>query len=127
MTLTNLSSATVNAQINFYNDDGAALTLPLSFPNSSMPSTSSSSTSLTIAANQSVEIQTASSSPSVNLGWADVTASGPLEGYGVFAEAQTTGVFRRYSAIGYAIASSLVLPYNNTNGSNTGRVPINTR
>ena len=121
MTLRNLSAATVNAQVDFYNNDGSPLTLPLSFPNSSTASTFSSSTSLSIPANESVEIQTLSSSVTLSVGWADVSASGPLEGYVVFGEGQTTGPSSEDTVpLDTRLLSSLVLPYDETNGSKTG-------
>jgi len=96
------------------------LTLPFTFPNPT-PSISSSSLSLTIAANQSVEIQTASSSSSLSVGWADLSASGPLEGYGVFAFNPLTGPSSQGTVtLDARLSSSLVLPYDNTNGSRTG-------
>src|SRR5207249_3913068 len=121
MTLRNLSAATVNAQVDFYNNDGSPLTLPLSFPNSSTASTFSSSTSLSIPANESVEIQTLSSSVTLSVGWADVSASGPLERYVVFGEGQTTGPSSEDTVpLDTRLLSSLVLPYDETNGSKTG-------
>jgi hypothetical protein len=122
MTLTNLSASTVNAQINFYNDNGSPLMLPLGFPGSTIASTSSPSVSLTIAPNQSVKIQTSSSSATtLNVGWADVSASGPLEGYAVFAYSPPAGPPSEGTVpLDTRLSSSLVLPYDNTNGSQTG-------
>jgi sugar lactone lactonase YvrE len=118
MVLTNLSATTVNTQVNFYSDSGASMTLPVSFPDSNTASTTSSSVNLSLAANQSVVLLTASDGASVSVGWADVLSSGPLEGYSVF----------RFNPTGSEgtvefdtrLSSTLVLPYDNTSGSLTG-------
>src|SRR5437867_3349500 len=95
--------------------------LPLSFPNSSTASTFSSFTSLSIAANQSVEIQTLCSSASLIVGWADVSASGPLEGSAVFGFTPTAGPSSEGTVpLDTRLLSSLMLPYDDTNGSRTG-------
>jgi sugar lactone lactonase YvrE len=118
MVLTNLSATTVDAHVNFYNDGGASMTLPLSFPDSNTASTTSSSVNLSLAANQSVALRTASPAAAISVGWADVLSSGPLEGYSVFsfnpAGAEGTVEFDT------RLSSTLVLPYDNTNGSLTG-------
>jgi len=120
MTLTNLSSTTVTARISFYTNDGFPLILPLIFANSSTANTSSSFANLTIGASRSVVIDTPSSTASLNVGWADVRASGPLEGYAVFREGQTTGLSSEGTVpLDTRLSSSLVLPYDNTNGSKT--------
>jgi sugar lactone lactonase YvrE len=118
MVLTNLSATTVNAQLNFYSDSGASMTLPVSFPDSNTASTVSSSVNLSIAPNQSVALLTASEGAVISVGWADVLSSGPLEGYSVFR-------FKPTSSEGTVqfdtrLSSALVLPYDNTNGSHTG-------
>jgi len=75
---------------------------------------------LTIDINQTVVIATASS-PSLNVGWADVSASGSLEGYAVFSLSPTAGpVSEGTVPLDSRLSSSLVLPYDNTNGSRTG-------
>src|SRR5262249_22772706 len=121
ITLTNLSGATVTAQVSFYNNDGAQLTLPLRFPNSSTASTLSSSVTMTILANQSIDIETASLGASINVGWADVQASGPLEGYAVFESTPPAGPSSEGTVpLDTRLSASLVLPYDNTNGLQTG-------
>jgi hypothetical protein len=117
MVLTNLSATTVNAQVNFYNNGGSSMTLQLSFPDSNTASTTSSSANLSIAANQSVALLTASPGAAISVGWADVLSSGPLEGYSVlsFNPTRSEGTVQ----FDTRLSSTLVLPYDNTNGSLT--------
>ena len=120
MTLTNLSAVTLSARISFYANDGSQLTIPLTFPNSNVASTSSSFADLNIAANQTIFINTGGPAGSMNVGWADVQASGPLEGYAVFSYSQPGGPRSEGTvALDTRLSSSVVLPYDNTNGSNT--------
>src|SRR5262249_42619125 len=120
ITLTNLSAVTVSARISFYANDGSQLTIPLTFPNSNMASTSSSFADLNIAANQTIFINTGGPAGSLNVGWADGQASGPLEGYAVFSYSQPGGPLSEGTVtFDRRLSSSVVLPYDNTNGSNT--------
>lgn len=120
MTLLNLSAITVNAQINLYADNGSPLTLPLTFPQFGL-STSTSSINLTLSPNESVAVQSEASTSSIGVGWADVQATGTLSGYSVFrlrspgaSDSEGTG------SLDSRLSSSVVLPYDNTNGYQTG-------
>src|SRR5207245_202514 len=68
MTLSNLSSVTVNAQINLYSDNGNPITLPLIFPQSGSI-TFAPSVGLTISPNDSIVIQSTASTSSIGVGW----------------------------------------------------------
>jgi hypothetical protein len=118
ITLINLSASTVNAQVNLYADNGSRWGLPMTFPEFSS-GTYASSIGVTLTPNDSVVIQTSASGP-LAVGWADVQASGPLQGYltfgvgsgGVPASEGTVPLDTRLS-------NSLVLPYDNTSGAQT--------
>jgi hypothetical protein len=120
LTLINPSAATVNAQINLYADNGTPMVLPLTFPQfgSSM---STQSLSLTLGPNDSVVIQSSSPAAAVSDGWADVLATGALSGYLTF-ELSTTALPDSEGSIALdsRLSSSLLLPYDNTNGYQTG-------
>ncbi len=121
MTLTNLSAFAVSAHVSFYADNGSPLTLPLSFPNSNIAGTTGSSADLRLAANQSVSIEIASQSTSISVGWADVFASDPLEGYAVFGQGQGGAQSSEATVpLDTRLSSSLILPYDNTSGLRTG-------
>src|SRR2546428_180397 len=80
--LVNLSSIAVSARVNFYGDSGNPLILPLVLADGS--GTASSSIDLSMQARGSAVLQTEASTSSVSLGWAEIEASGPLNGYAIF-------------------------------------------
>jgi uncharacterized protein (TIGR03118 family) len=114
MTLINTSNTTVNAQINLYADNGTPLTLPLTFPEFGS-SLGGSSVGVTLTPNDSVVIQTAASTSSINVGWADVSATGQLSGYLSFSSGSGEGTM----LLDTRLSTSLLLPYDNTNGYQT--------
>ena len=118
LTLINLSSSAVNAQINFYGDNGSASMTPLSFPQYSS-STVSSSVNVSVGPNDSVVIQSTSSSSSVATGWADVLATGALSGY-LALEATSPLDSQGTIPLDARLSSSMLMPYDNTNGYQTG-------
>ena len=80
--LVNLSSIAVSARVNFYGDSGNPLILPLVLADGS--GIASSSIDLSMQARGSAVLQTEASTSSVSLGWAEIEASGPLNGYAIF-------------------------------------------
>jgi hypothetical protein len=118
MTLINLSSNTVFAQINTYGDKGVASTFPLAFPQFSS-STVGSSMTVSVGPNDSVVIQSGASNPSVGVGWADVLATGPLSGYVAF-EATSPLDSQGTVPLDSRLLPSLLMPFDNTNGYQTG-------
>ncbi len=80
--LVNLSSIAVSARVNFYGDSGNPLILPLVLADGS--GTASSSIDLSMQARGSAVLQSEASTSSVSLGWAEIEASGPLNGYAIF-------------------------------------------
>src|SRR5436309_3561826 len=80
--LVNLSSIAVSARVNFYGDSGNPLILPLVLADGS--GTASSSIDLSMQARGSAVLQSQASTSSVSLGWAEIEASGPLNGYAIF-------------------------------------------
>jgi hypothetical protein len=120
MTLINLSAGVVNARINLYANDGSPLILPLVFPLFGTTSTNSFA-NVTIAPNSSVVVATEALTASIAVGWADVQATGPLSGYSVF-RLRSPGVPDSEGTVSLdsMLSSSLVLPYDNTNGYQTG-------
>src|SRR5206468_8624499 len=81
MTLVNLSLDPVDARVSLYANDGTAMTLPLAVTNSSI---TASSVNVTIASNSSVVIESEALTSSIAVGWADVAAAAPLNGYAIF-------------------------------------------
>jgi uncharacterized protein (TIGR03118 family) len=120
MTLINLSANTVNAQINLYADNGTASTLPVTFPQYGS-SSAMSSMSVTVGPNDSVVIQSGGSTGPVGLGWADVLAAGTgaLSGYLTF-EASSPLDSQGTVPLDSRLSTSLLMPFDNTNGYQTG-------
>jgi uncharacterized protein (TIGR03118 family) len=118
LTLINLSASTVTAQINIYGDSGAASTFPLAFPQFAA-STVGSSVTVSVGANDSVVIQSGSSTSSVGVGWADVLATGPVNGY-LALEATSPLDSQGTVPLDSRLSTSLLMPFDNTNGYQTG-------
>ena len=118
MTLINLSATTVDAQINLYADNGAASMMPLAFPQF-RSSTLASSVSVSIGPNDSIVIQSATSTSPVGVGWADVLATGTLSGY-LALEASSPLDSQGTVPLDSRLSTSLLMPYDNTNGYQTG-------
>ena len=118
MTLINLSASTVTAQINIYGDNGNAATFPLAFPQFAS-STAGSSLSVSVGPNDSIVIQSPSFAPSVVTGWADVLATGALNGY-LALEASSPLDSQGTVPCDTRLSMSLLMPFDNTNGYQTG-------
>jgi uncharacterized protein (TIGR03118 family) len=121
LTLINLSaSATVTGQVNFYNDTGSASILPLYFTQYST-SNIASSVPFTVGPNDSIVIESRSSSSLNIIAWADILATGPLSGY-MSAENVASGGLDSLGSLPLdtRLSTSLLLPYDNTNGYQTG-------
>ncbi len=120
LTLINLSATTVNAQINLYSDSGSPIILPLTFPQFGS-NTSASSVNLTLTPNESIVIESNATTSSINVGWADVRATGSLNGYSIFA-LSLPGVPDSEGTVPLdgRLSNSLTLPYDNTNSYQTG-------
>jgi len=119
MTLVNVSSTTVNAQVNFYGDSGSALVLPLTFPQTGSGMVTSS-LNVTLTPNDSIVIQSSARGSSVNTGWADVLATGALNGYVTWGVNGPGGPLAEATVpLDIRLSTSLVLPYDNTNNDQT--------
>lgn len=86
LSIANLSSIGVTARLTFYTEAGTPLLLPLVLPDGSR--VTDSVADLTIQPYGSATVETEASTPSADIGWADVRATGFLNGYAIFANAQ---------------------------------------
>jgi uncharacterized protein (TIGR03118 family) len=119
MTLINLSAGTVNAQVNFFADNGNPLTLPLKFPEFGS-TTSGASVNVTLTPNDSIVIES-DGFAATGVGWADVQATGALSGYLTFALIGPGGSDSEGTvSLDTRLLPSLLLPYDNTSGFQTG-------
>ena len=93
------------------------MTLPLAVTNSSI---TASSVNVTIASNSSVVIESEALTSSIAVGWADVAAAAPLNGYAIF-RSRSSGVPDSEGTVLLDNgSSSLSLLYDNTAGFRTG-------
>jgi N-acyl-D-amino-acid deacylase len=125
MTVMNLTAGTVNAQINFYSEDGSPMLLPLTLSQSGSTTTASSQT-FSLGPNESYVIQTEAAGTAVKVGWADVQASGNLAGYSIF-RYRSSGLpdSEGTAALDIGSPTSIVLPYDNSVGFHTGMALAN--
>ncbi len=123
--LVNTGSSVAQANLNFFSDDGSALSLPLSFPQAGGgSSTVASSVSQTLAAGASLIVESAAplANPAPTIGSAQLTTTGNIGGFVIF----------RYNPNGQEAvvplenrnASAYLLAFDNTAGTATG-VAIN--
>jgi hypothetical protein len=120
MTLANLTATRITGLLSFYDENGNALTLPLSFPQSGATVTASS-TNLSIDPNASFVVETESAGSNIIVGWADVKASGTLQGYAIFRQ-RIPGLPDSEGTVALETqpAAGFVLLYDNTTGFQTG-------
>ena len=116
--LVNTGVGVAQAHLSFFGDSGAALSVPLSFPQSGGNSNVVVSTvDRTLAAGASLIVQTAAP-PVLMTGWAQLSADGGVEGFVIFRynpDGQEAVVpLENRSASGYLLA------FDNTDGNSTG-------
>ena len=118
ITLVNNSAAAVPVTLALHNDDGSALTLPVTTTQqgASQPTTASS-VSATINPNATLLISTGDQVASTVVGWADVTSVGPLGGYAIFRQTPQTGSPSEGTVpLQSQFPSTVTLAYDNTAG-----------
>lgn len=117
ITLVNTASAAVPVTVAFHNDDGSALSLPVSTTNQGATQTATtSSVTATINPNSTLLVTTGQSAATV-VGWADVTSTGPLGGYAIFRQTPQTGSPSEGTVpLQSQFPSTVTLSYDNTAG-----------
>ncbi len=120
--LVNTGTATASATLNFFADDGGAMTVPLTTLDAGA-ATNTSTLVQTLAPGAAVWLQSATASNALLTGSTQLTATGNVSGYAIF----------RYNPNGQEAvvpiesraARSYVIAFDNTGGTTTG-VAINT-
>jgi hypothetical protein len=109
-------------QLNFYDDNGAPLTLPLTFPQTSSAAPLMAATlSRSLAAGAGlVIVTTGPASQATQQGWAQLLTDGSVTGFAVFAWAGSAGPQEAVAPLQGANAGSWVLWFDNTGGYATG-------
>ncbi len=114
ITLVNAGTTSATATLDFFDDHGDALSLPLSFPQTGTAITESSA-SQTIAAGATL-IVTTQNSGAVVTGSAQVTTAGNIGGFAIFQSSGQEAV----APLETGSASSYVLAFDNTSNLGTG-------
>lgn len=92
ITLVNTSSATIPVTVVFRNNDGIALTLPVTTTQYGRTETATtSSVTATISPNTSFFIAMGAASSSLLTGWAEILSPGPVGGFAIFRDTPPTG------------------------------------
>jgi hypothetical protein len=123
ITLANTGAAAAQVSLNFYDDNGNALLLPLIFPQTSSTTPLPSSTlNQTINGEAQLVIQTAgTASQTTSEGWAQlVVTGGNIGGSAVFAWTTPTGAQEAVAPVETRNPNAFVLPFDYTGGYATG-------
>ena len=117
ITLVNTSSTAVPVTVAFHNDDGSALSLPVTTTQQgASQTTTAASVSATINPNATLLVSTGQLASTV-VGWADVLSSGSLGGYAIFRSTPQTGSPSEGTVpLQSQFPSTVTLPYDNTAG-----------
>jgi hypothetical protein len=118
MTLVNPSSTAVPVTVALHNDDGSALTLPLTTTQQGISqTTTTSSVNATINPNATLLISSGDQVASTVVGWADVLTTGSIGGYAIFRSTPQTGSPSEGTVpLQTQFPSTVTLPYDNTAG-----------
>jgi len=116
ITLVNTSSTATSVTLALRNDDGSALTLPITTVQQGVSqTTSASSVNTTINPNATLLISMGDQLASTVVGWADVTGTGPLGGFAIFRQT-TASASEGTVSLQSQLSSTVTLAYDNTAG-----------
>jgi hypothetical protein len=121
--LINNTSSPVTLTVNFYNDDGTPMIVPEQTTLANGTTTTSPgmvSLPAQLDPNSTILIQTATPAGDPLTGWADVLASGRLEGYGIFDYVSLSGAHSEGTVpLETSFQPEFEMPYDNSNGLGT--------
>ena len=118
ITLVNTSSAALPVTVALHNDDGSAMTLPLTTTLQGTSQTiTTSSVNVTINPNATLLVSMGNPAASTVTGWADVLSSGSLGGYAIFRSTPPTGSPSEGTVpLQSQFPTTITLPYDDTSG-----------
>jgi hypothetical protein len=121
ITLINTGTQSAQATLNFFDDSGAPLPLPLTFPQNTLSPMTASTLNTTLNAGAGLIVATAGLSDPLVSGWAQLLTDGNISGFAVFTDAVTPQTQQEAVVpIQNQNAAAYVLWYDNTNGFATG-------
>jgi len=119
--LVNRTAAPVQATVNFYADNGAALNLPLTVTQAGASQEQLASTlNKVIFPNTTLVVTTLPQTTNVEA-WADVLGNGALSGFAFY----SNGTVEASVPLQTEIGNSISLPFDNTNGNSTAIALVN--
>jgi hypothetical protein len=121
ITLVNTGASPAPAQLNFLDEHGSPMVLPLLFPQTGAVR-NTSSVSQTLAAGASLLIQTQGGAAQISQGSARLTTAGAVSGFAIFQNSGQEAVV----PIAAGGASAITLVFDNTNGVANGIALANT-
>jgi hypothetical protein len=118
ITLVNNSQASVPVTVSLYNDDGSALSLPVTITQQgTSQTTTTSSVAATINGKESFFISAGDGMPATSVGWADVDSGGTLGGYAIFRQTPQSGSPSEGTVpLQTQFPSTITLPYDDSTG-----------
>ena len=122
-TLMNLAATESIARLVFWDDGGSPLLLPFTFPsNPRLSPTTGSAVDVTIPSNGVVVVEAGAPGQSpIRTGWAELQASGAVLGWATFGQQFNNGyAIEALVPMETRKASSMILPFDNSNGFSTG-------
>ncbi|HTM47429.1 MAG TPA: hypothetical protein VL285_02030, partial [Bryobacteraceae bacterium] len=128
ITLVNTGATASQARLNFFDDNGSALPLALTFPQVS-PSAQSPVTTLDRTLNPGATLTVEATGPDfqpVKTGWVQLLSSGGISGFAVFRQSIGSGQQEAVVPLENRSAGTYVLSFDNTSGFVTGVALANT-
>jgi hypothetical protein len=118
ITLVNTSAASVAVTVGLHNDNGTPLNLAVTTTQQGVTQTvTTSSVTTVISPNATFLISTGDQIPSLAVGWADVSSSGPVNGFAIFRTVSSNSPASEGTVpLQSQFSSTITLPYDNTAG-----------
>jgi hypothetical protein len=121
-TLVNTGTAASQARLNFFDDNGNPLPLPLTFPQTSnVPQAPVATVDRTLAPGATLLIEsTGPDNQATQVGWAQLLSTGNVNGFAVFRQTVPSGQHEAVVPLLTGNAGAYVLAFDNTSGFVTG-------
>lgn len=127
LTLLNPGSEAALVRINFFEDNGGLLTLPLTvIEGATATTTAASSVQRTIPPRGTLIVETEAAGSTILVGWAEVRSAAPLAGFAIFRQKHGSGVDSEgTSPLESGALQRFLQPMDNLTGFSTGIALVN--